>query len=151
MASEKKPAKTPSKREKTAEEILTEFQSLRNEQRMLANKLSEMEMELNEHKIVIDTLKNVDPKRKCFRMIGGLLCERTVEDVMPALVTNKEQLMKVIDALNDQVTKKGIEINEYKEKHNIRIRGQDDLQQQEEDNNNKEDKRKAIVVNPIEI
>lgn len=61
------------------------------------------------------------------------------------------QLMKVIDALNDQVTKKGIEINEYKEKHNIRIRGQDDLQQQEEDNNNKEDKRKAIVVNPIEI
>jgi len=61
------------------------------------------------------------------------------------------QLMKVIDALNDQVTKKGVEINEYKEKHNIRIKGQDDLQQQEEDNNNKEDKRKAIVVNPIEI
>lgn len=25
-------------------------------------------------------------------MIGGLLCERTVEDVMPALVTNKEQV-----------------------------------------------------------
>lgn len=51
MASEKKrTAKAPSKREKTAEEILTEFQSLRNEQRMLANKLSEMEMELNEHK-----------------------------------------------------------------------------------------------------
>ncbi|KAL0106298.1 hypothetical protein PUN28_016191 [Cardiocondyla obscurior] len=151
MASEKKPAKATSKREKTAEEVLTEFQSLRNEQRMLANKLSEMEMELNEHKIVIDTLKNVDPKRKCYRMVGGLLCERTVEDVMPALVTNKEQLIKVIDALNEQVTKKGIEINEYKEKHNIRIRGQDDLQQQEEDNNNKEEKRKAIVVNPIEI
>lgn len=124
----------------------------------------------------------MDPKRKCYRMVGGLLCERTVEDVMPALVTNKEQvrfvasmltylfeaerglseytavtsemyfqLMKVIDALNDQVTKKGVEINEYKEKHNIRIKGQDDLQQQEEDNNNKEDKRKAIVVNPIEI
>jgi len=27
-----------------------EFQTLRNEQRVLANKLSEMEMELNEHK-----------------------------------------------------------------------------------------------------
>ncbi|XP_029177125.1 prefoldin subunit 2 [Nylanderia fulva] len=151
MASEKKSTKASSKKEKSAEEILSEFQTLRNEQRMLANKLSEMEMELNEHKIVIDTLKNVDPKRKCYRMIGGVLCERTVEDVMPALVTNKEQLMKVIDALNEQVTKKGIEINEYKEKHNIRIRGQDDLQQQEEDNNNKEAKRKAIVVNPIEV
>lgn len=58
--------------------------------------------------------------------------------------------MKVIDALNDQLTKKGIEINEYKEKHNIRIRGQDDIQQQEE-NGNKEAKRNAIVVNPIEV
>ncbi|KYM79881.1 hypothetical protein ALC53_09682 [Atta colombica] len=71
---------------------------------------------------------------------------------LPSAITAYNlRLMKVIDALNDQVTKKGIEINEYKEKHNIRIRGQDDLQQQEEDNNNKEDKRKAIVVNPIEI
>lgn len=58
--------------------------------------------------------------------------------------------MKVIDTLNDQLTKKGIEINEYKEKHNIRIRGQDDIQQQEEDTN-KEAKRNAIVVNPIEV
>ncbi|XP_014471463.1 PREDICTED: prefoldin subunit 2 [Dinoponera quadriceps] len=150
MASEKKSTKASSKDAKSNEQILTEFQTLRNEQRMMANKLSEMEMELNEHKIVIDTLKNVDPKRKCYRMIGGVLCERIVEDVMPALVTNKEQLMKVIDALNDQLTKKGIEINDYKEKHNIRIRGQDDMQRQEEDSN-KEAKRNAIVVNPIEV
>jgi len=59
--------------------------------------------------------------------------------------------MKVIETLNDQVTKKGTEINEYKEKYNIRIRGQDDLQRQEEDNNNKEAKRNAIVVNPIVV
>ncbi|EFN77424.1 prefoldin subunit 2 [Harpegnathos saltator] len=150
MASEKKSTKASSKDAKSNEQILSEFQTLRNEQRMMANKLSEMEMELNEHKIVIDTLKNVDPKKKCYRMIGGVLCERIVEDVMPALVINKEQLMKVIDTLNDQLTKKGIEINEYKEKHNIRIRGQDDMQRQEEDSN-KEAKRNAIVVNPIEV
>lgn len=45
MASEKKSSK-----KKNNEEILVEFQTLRNEQRVLANKLSEMEMELNEHK-----------------------------------------------------------------------------------------------------
>lgn len=60
------------------------------------------------------------------------------------------QLMKVIDTLNDQLTKKGVEINDYKEKHNIRIRGQDDIQRQEEETN-KEAKRNAIVVNPIEV
>lgn len=147
MASEKKSGKSSSKSGKSNEEIFAGFQMLRNEQRLMANKLSEMEMELNEHKIVIDTLKNVDPKRKCFRMIGGVLCERTVEDVMPTLVTNKEQLIKVIEGLNDQLTKKGMEINEYKEKHNIRIRGQDSFPDPEE--LSQEAKRNAIVVNPI--
>ncbi|XP_066585721.1 prefoldin subunit 2 [Prorops nasuta] len=147
MASETKSASS-SKGGKTKEEIFAGFQTLRNEQRLMASKLTEMEMELNEHKIVIDTLKDVDPKRKCYRMIGGLLCERTVEDVMPTLVTNKEQLIKVIDSLNEQLTKKGSEINEYKEKHNIRIRGQEEILQQEEES--KEPKRKVIAVNPVE-
>ncbi|XP_071863736.1 prefoldin 2 [Bombus fervidus] len=149
MASDKKSGKS-SKGTKSTTEILSEFQMLRNEQRAMANKLSEMEMELNEHKIVIDTLKNIEPKRKCYRMTGGVLCERTVEDVMPALVTNKEQLIKVIDALNDQLTKKGLEINEFKEKHNIRIRGQQDMQQRQgEDKDSKEAKRSAVVVNSL--
>ncbi|XP_029056540.1 prefoldin subunit 2 [Osmia bicornis bicornis] len=148
MASDKKSGKS-SKGTKSNAEILSEFQMLRNEQRTMANKLSEMEMELNEHKIVIDTLKNIDPKRKCYRMTGGVLCERTVEDVMPALVTNKEQLTKVIDALNDQLMKKGVEINEFKEKHNIKIRGQQDIQRQDEDKDSKEAKRSAVVVNSL--
>ncbi|XP_015609331.1 prefoldin subunit 2 [Cephus cinctus] len=153
MASDKKSGKSTSKGGNSNEEIFAGFQTLRNEQRMMANKLSEMEMELNEHKIVIDTLKNVDPKRKCYRMIGGILCERTVEDIMPTLVSNKEQLIKVIDALNDQLTKKGVEINEYKEKHNIRIRGQDELQRQEEDDTKEgtESKRNAIVVDLMKV
>lgn len=74
------------------EDIYTEFQTLRNDQRLMASKLSEMEAELNEHKIVIDTLKNVDPKRKCYRLVGGILCERSVEEVVPCLVTNEKQV-----------------------------------------------------------
>ncbi|XP_033321504.1 prefoldin 2 [Megalopta genalis] len=148
MASDKKSGKS-SKGTKSTAEILSEFQTLRNEQRTMANKLSEMEMELNEHKIVIDTLKHVDPKRKCYRLTGGVLCERTVEDVMPALTTNKEQLIKIIDGFNDQLTKKGIEINEFKEKHNIRIKGQQDVQPQQQSEEPKEAKRSTVVVNSL--
>nr|CAD7424012.1 unnamed protein product [Timema monikensis] len=89
---------------------------LRAEQRHMANKLSEMEVELHEHKVVIETLKNVDGDRKCFRMVGGVLCEKTVKDVLPALITNNVQINKFIDNLNEQLTKKGQEVNEYKEK-----------------------------------
>ena len=42
--------------------------------------------------LVLETLKKHDPKRKCFRSIGGVLVERTVADVMPALQYNAEQV-----------------------------------------------------------
>lgn len=43
--------------------------------------------------LVIDTLREVDPSRKCFRLVGGVLVERTVKEVLPALETNKEQVI----------------------------------------------------------
>ena len=43
-------------------------------------------------RLVIDTLKDVDPDRKCFRMVGGVLVERTVKEVLPALINNREQV-----------------------------------------------------------
>lgn len=42
--------------------------------------------------VVIEALKDVDPSRKCFRMIGGVLVERTVGDVLPALENNRTQV-----------------------------------------------------------
>lgn len=43
---------------------------------------------------MIDTLKEVDETRKCYRMVGGVLVERTVKEVLPALEGNKEQVSK---------------------------------------------------------
>lgn len=43
-----KPAAKPAK--KSSEEVFAGFQNLRTEQRQLANKISELEMDLNEHK-----------------------------------------------------------------------------------------------------
>lgn len=59
-------------------------------------------------------------------------------------------MIKVIATLQDQLEKKGVEINDYKEKNNIRIRGIDELQQTEEEPASKEPKRNALVVNPVE-
>ena len=43
--------------------------------------------------LVIDALKIVDGSRKCYRMVGGVLVERTVGDVLPALIANHEQVI----------------------------------------------------------
>lgn len=42
--------------------------------------------------LVIDTLQDVDPSRKCFRLVEGILVERTVKEVLPALENNKEEV-----------------------------------------------------------
>ncbi|KFM75254.1 Prefoldin subunit 2, partial [Stegodyphus mimosarum] len=72
--------------------------------------------------LVVDTLKDVDQDRVCYRMIGGVLVERTVKEVLPAVSHNKEQLAIFLENLNQQIEKKGREINEFKEKYNIQIR-----------------------------
>lgn len=109
-----------------SEEIVQKFQQMRNEQRSLMAKISELEQDLNEHKIVIETLQDVSPDRKCFRMVGGVLVERTVSEVLPALTNNRDQLTKVIESLNEKLVSKGKELNEYREKHGIRVKGEGD-------------------------
>lgn len=90
----------------------------------MASKAAELEMEINEHSLVIDTLKEVDPSRKCFRLVGGVLVERTVKEVLPALENNKEQISKIIETINTQMQTKGRELTEYREKYNIRLVGE---------------------------
>lgn len=94
----------------------------------MASKAAELDMEINEHSLVIDTLKEVDPSRKCYRLVGGVLVERTVKEVLPALENNKEQISKLVVSLNTQMQTKGRELTEYRERYNIRLVGEDDKQ-----------------------
>ncbi|QQP35213.1 Prefoldin subunit 2 [Caligus rogercresseyi] len=105
------------------EEILNGFNGLRSEQRALANKVSELTTDLNEHKLVLETLGKVESDRKCFRMVGGVLVERNVGEVKPALKSNVLKMEKLIETLSKQCTDKGQEIQGYMSKHNIRIQG----------------------------
>ncbi|XP_053205680.1 prefoldin subunit 2-like [Panonychus citri] len=106
----------------TNEQILAGFNQLRQAQRSINNKIIELENDLNEHVLVIDALKAVDPSRKCFRSIGGVLVERNVKEVLPSVIENKEMIGKTIEALKSKCVEKGQEINDYMDKHNIKIR-----------------------------
>ncbi|PVD26923.1 hypothetical protein C0Q70_12071 [Pomacea canaliculata] len=123
-------SKTP--KGKSQEQIIAGFQELRQQQRVVASRIAEVEMDMKEHELVIETLKEVAPERRCFRMVGGVLVERTVGDVLPALSTNKEQMAKFVENMTKQLEAKGKEINAYREEHNIRIRGEDDKQEKSE-------------------
>ena len=117
-------SKRKDKGESSQEQIIMKFNQLRQEQRMLANKYGELEMDVAEHNAVIDTLANVNGDRKCFRSIGGVLVERTVNDVLPSLENNKVQITGLLQKLEAQIKAKGEELIKFKEEHNIKMRGE---------------------------
>ena len=116
---------------KTQEEIVQYFHKLRGEQRAIAVKISEIEIDQNEHKLVIDTLKDLDPKRRCFRMVGGVLVERDVESVLPTLKNNHQKMGEILIKLNEQLLAKGKEINIYKDEYKIKVEGEKDEKNEE--------------------
>jgi prefoldin subunit 2 len=63
---------------------------------------------------VLETLTPLPEDRKCFRMINGVLIERTVKDVIPALKTNSEGLAKVLEDLVKQYKGKQDEMEKWK-------------------------------------
>ena len=52
-----------------------------------------------EHLSVIKALEKLDPSRKCFRLVGEVLVERTVKEVLPAVKGNLEQIEMVQDVI----------------------------------------------------
>jgi hypothetical protein len=66
------------------------------------------------HRLVLETLEPLPAERKCFRMINGVLVERTVKDVVPALKTNSEGLKKVLEDLMKNYRTKQVEMETWK-------------------------------------
>lgn len=57
-------------------------------------------------RIVSETLAGVEGTRRCFRMVGGILVESTVADVLPELEGTRQRLPDAITALTAQLQEK---------------------------------------------
>lgn len=65
-------------------------------------------------RLVTETLQPLPQDRKCFRLINGVLVERTIEDVLPALNTNSDGLKQVLEELVKQYKGKQDEMDKWK-------------------------------------
>jgi hypothetical protein len=70
------------------EVILATYKKLSTDCQAIASKISELKTEADEHRLVIDLLKDLEPERKAFRLIGGVLVERTVGEFSPVVAEN---------------------------------------------------------------
>lgn len=107
--------------QKKKQELQSQYTVYKTNLEQIARKLGDVEQELEEHCLVLESLKNLPADRKCFRMINGVLVERTLQDVIPALKTNSEGLKQVLDDLVKQFNNKQTEMNDWKKKNNIQV------------------------------
>ncbi|KAI1265993.1 Prefoldin beta-like protein [Xylariaceae sp. FL1019] len=106
---------------KKQQDLQTTYSNYKNTLQQLAQKIGDVEQEAEEHKLVLETLTPMPDDRTCFRMINGVLVERTVKDVVPALKTNAEGLNKVLDDLVKQYKTKQDDLEKWKKKNNIQV------------------------------
>ncbi|KAI9208318.1 Prefoldin beta-like protein [Polychytrium aggregatum] len=103
-------------------DIISQFNALKQELQAIAQKIGELEMEKDEHQLVVDTISPLQGDRKCFRLVGGVLVERTVKEVLPAVSTNMDGISKLIQTLAQQYKKKEDDMVEFQKKWNIQVK-----------------------------
>lgn len=69
---------------------------------------------LTRFRLVLETLEPLSGDRKCFRMINGVLTERTVTEVVPILKTNSDGLKKTLEELVKQYKLKQDDMEKWK-------------------------------------
>lgn len=125
--------------------VLNIYEAMRSELSQIYSNITDLEMQVSEHSLVINAIQPLDQSRKCFRMIGGVLVERTVREVLPAVQRNKEGLEEVVRKLYETLEKKKKDMTEFEAKYQIRLRKQDDPNKEEGDKK-KEGNAQGVLV-----
>jgi prefoldin subunit 2 len=87
------------------------MERLRGELQSLGDKISELEMDADEHRLVIAALEPLPVDRKCWRRIGGVLVETDVEHTLPPLRTQLGGIESSLEKLQTAYKKKSDELD----------------------------------------
>uniref|UniRef100_A0A7S0LDD9 Prefoldin subunit 2 n=1 Tax=Coccolithus braarudii TaxID=221442 RepID=A0A7S0LDD9_9EUKA len=102
-----------------AGEAQSRLEQMRSTCEALLRKINQLELDANEHKLVCEAIRPLDPGRKCFRMIGGVIVERTVAEVVPSVQQNMEQITGTMEKLTEQLKTQQQVADEYAAKHRL--------------------------------
>ena len=112
--------------------ILAHYRRLQSEATTLSTKLSELEQEVNEHTIVLEKIKPLDPDRTGYRLIGGVLVEKPLKEIIPAVEQNEIGIRAVVKQLGQRLEAKEAETRAWKEKYNIRLQTEKEVRDSQE-------------------
>ncbi|SOS81010.1 prefoldin subunit 2, putative [Plasmodium sp. gorilla clade G1] len=89
------------------------YEQIEKDRVQLVSKIEELYQDVVEHKLVLEALENVPSDRRCYRMVGEVLVERTVGEIKPALLDHKNKVEQVIAECQKQLDQKNNEISNF--------------------------------------
>ena len=105
-----------------SQKIISDFNRLQTECNQLRSKVAELDNEMQEHLRVVKTLEPLPSDRRAFRLIGGVLVEKTVGEVLPAVQQQQEQLNQLLLRLTDTITEKEKDLKKMQKEFDLQKR-----------------------------
>lgn len=114
-----------SEQEQKAQVLQRQYNKYQEDVTELQTQVSTFQSQLAEHSIVDKTLSSLEPakreNRKCFKMVGGVLVEKTVDEVIRLLDADIKGLQKQKDAAEGLLAKTRKEMETWMKGNNVKI------------------------------
>ena len=123
------------------QQIIQTYKAMRANITELASKLTELDSDKTEHQLVLRAIGGLERGRKCYRSIGGVLVERTVGDVQPAVEKNVRGIEELIAKLSSDLREREREADEFRARYNISMGDGQQVGEEEEDEEDEEKNR----------
>ncbi|CRG95688.1 prefoldin subunit 2, putative [Plasmodium gallinaceum] len=94
-------------------EAKSTYEQIEKDRVQLVSKIEELYQDVVEHKLVLEALENVPSDRRCYRMVGEILVERTVGEIKPALIDHKNKVEQIISECQKKLDEKNNEISKF--------------------------------------
>lgn len=84
-------------------------------------KIIELEDESDQHRKVLALLADVDKERNSMQMVGSVLVEKKVKDVIPSLEQTLAGLQRAVQALTEDRNQREAKMEKWKELNKIKV------------------------------
>eukprot|EP00923_Selenidium_pygospionis_P009192 GHVN01015708.1.p1 GENE.GHVN01015708.1~~GHVN01015708.1.p1 ORF type:complete len:160 (+),score=35.99 GHVN01015708.1:37-480(+) len=84
-------------------QMIQEAQRLQKVKIAIINKVNDLEADKREHSLVLEAFQGIPEDRRCFRIVGGVMVERTVKEVRPVIAAHEKAVGRAIEELDKQL------------------------------------------------
>lgn len=95
-------ASSSSSAELSRDQVVMVYNQLQQRVAAINSKVMDLQSDCAEHDLVIKALEPLPTERRCWRLIGDVLVERSVGEALPAVQRNRHNLQDAVNTLTQQ-------------------------------------------------